>query len=203
MNLHLELIHMLEQTSATTMSKEYHHLIERLRTLDEKSPLEHVLGIYREIRKAGILPEHITFFLILRRLESLIEPMIEEQVEQADAMYRERKWELEALIQATIREFTATHPLPVCYVQELLEDMLQEDIDIGEQPPSMTDIEDQARTRTVPEQLRLFGEPEMAKLFEADQIQFERMRERGRQAFFGPETDPIALKLKRERGVID
>lgn len=50
--------------------------------------------------------------------------------------------------------------------------------------------------------LRRFGLDDLADLYAADLLEYERRHERGRQFFFGPPDDMLAERL-RERGIID
>jgi hypothetical protein len=50
--------------------------------------------------------------------------------------------------------------------------------------------------------LRRFGLDDLADLYAADLLEYERRHERGRQFFFGPPDDMLAQRL-REKGVID
>jgi hypothetical protein len=50
--------------------------------------------------------------------------------------------------------------------------------------------------------LRRFGLDDMADLYAANLLEYERRHERGRQFFFGP-PDEIVAKNLRERGIID
>ena len=50
--------------------------------------------------------------------------------------------------------------------------------------------------------LRRFGADDLADLYAADRLEYDRRHERGRQFFFGPPDEDLAKRL-REKGIID
>jgi hypothetical protein len=203
MNTHEILIQKLEDIAKTENKTNLLPIIKSLRATNENATRQEVLVIYREIREADVFPESTTFFLILHRLEREIDPIVEREVEDADREYRDRKEELRSLIEKTIQNFLSQNPIPSNYVRELFEDLIDDGFETKDNAPNLSDIREQAEKRIFPEELRFFGEHKMAELFEEDQRKFERMREQGRQFFYGPETDPGMVEYMKSKGIID
>ncbi len=203
MNILRKEISKLEDMANSTGRTDLHQVIQQLRAIPEQSPLENTLGVYKDIRAAAILPECTTFFLISHLFEEKVDYLAEEQADELGQKYFKCTCELTGLIQKTIREYTSRHPLPSECVREVLEDFLEDEIKMENSAPSVDDIRHQTYNRLFPEQLRLHGEAAMARLLEEDPIQFERIREQGREFFHGRDSHPWSLKYMRERGIID
>src|SRR5947209_2495304 len=137
----------IEDIANSTGRAELQQVVQRLRAIPEQSTLESILAVYKDMRAAGICPEHRTLYLIDHLIAGQVDYLVEKEEDEAREKYGNLKWALRDQIQETIKQYTSRHPLPFEDIQELLEDLLEEDMKIESPAPSISDIHDQTYKR--------------------------------------------------------
>ncbi len=134
--------------------------------LGSESSEEHRLAVYRAVRDAGSVPEDAAFFLV--------------------------SWQIDAITLLDAEEALQPYEQRIAVLRQKYGLDKEEPPQPGEGPPDYEEAQDQlydAWDALYAAKLEDLGEPDMARLFRADQAEFGRRSEAGRQFFHGPDDD--------------